>query len=274
MGRFFNNHPERPRSGCGRDMIGEITPLLITCNEMPNIGRVLDRLSWAKQIVVIDSGSTDGTLEVLQEDSRVRVIHREFDSFATQCNFGLDQVESEWVLSLDADYVLTDELVEELRGLDERDEVQGYEAAFRYCIYGTRLRASLYPPRTVLYRRRSARYGDEGHGHRVRIEGTVEKLRGRILHDDRKPLSRWIDSQKRYAEVEARHLLAADSSKLLLQDRLRRWIWPSVPLVFLYTLVWKRCLFDGWPGWFYSLQRVYAEVLLSLRLLDLKLKRQ
>ena len=255
-------------------MIETITPLLITFNEERNIVRTLAKLEWASQIVVIDSGSTDRTLEILADNPKVMVVHREFDSFAGQCNFGLTQVDTDWVLSLDADYVLTDELVEELIGLRDGDGVNGFEAAFTYCVYGRPLRGSLYPARTVLYRRTAARYEDEGHGHRVRIDGLVKKLGGEILHDDRKSLQRWFKSQLAYAIIEAHHIQGTDSAELPLQDRLRKYIWPSVPAVVFYTLVWKRCLLDGWRGWFYVLQRVYAEVLLALHLLEHKLSQR
>ena len=67
-----------------------VTPLLITFNEIQNIGRMLAKLDWARRIVVIDSGSTDGTLGILAKDPRIEVVHRPFDSFAEQCNFRAD----------------------------------------------------------------------------------------------------------------------------------------------------------------------------------------
>ena len=88
-----------------------ITPLLITFNEAPNIARTLDKLGWARRIVVVDSGSSDGTLEILARYPQVALFTRAFDSFADQCNFGLAQVQTEWALSLDADYELSDRLV-------------------------------------------------------------------------------------------------------------------------------------------------------------------
>ena len=98
-------------------MLDDITPLVITYNEAPNIARTLDRLLWARRIVVIDSGSTDETLEIVRSYPQAEVIHRSFDDFASQCNFGIAQVATAWVLSLDADYELSDALVTELRNL-------------------------------------------------------------------------------------------------------------------------------------------------------------
>jgi len=85
-------------------MIDAITPLVITLDEAPNIARTLDKLTWARRIVVVDSGSVDGTIEILKRYPQVDRFDRTFDSFAEQCNFGLAQVQTEWVLSLDADY--------------------------------------------------------------------------------------------------------------------------------------------------------------------------
>ena len=113
-----------------------ITPLLITFNEAPNIARTLDKLGWARRIVVVDSGSSDGTLEILARYPQVALFTRAFDNFADQCNFGLAQVQTEWVLSLDADYELSQELVDELRALKPHEHTTGYRARFIYRIYG------------------------------------------------------------------------------------------------------------------------------------------
>lgn len=258
-------------------LVSEITPIILSFNEGPNIERTLSALSWAKQVVLLDSGSSDNTVQIAaQSHPNVRVITRPFDSFAGQCNFGLGQVTTEWVLSLDADYILSPELSGEIPGLNPGPDVAGYAVDFRYAIYGRSLRASVYPPRTVLYRKDKARYRDEGHGHRVVIDGQVEKLAGKIFHDDRKPLSHWIQAQDRYAILEARHLLETGNRKpeagdvapsLSIQDRLRRRIFFAAPAMFLYLLFGKGLILDGWPGWMYVAQRTVAELLLSMRLL-------
>ena len=252
----------------------DVTPLLITFNEIENIARTVGRLSWAKRIVVVDSGSTDGTLEFLAKDPRIEVHHRAFDSFAPQCNFGLSLIRTGWVLSLDADYELSDEFNAELERLQPRVEDAGFRAQFVYRIYGRPLRGTLYPPRTVLYRVEGARYENEGHGHRVRIPGRVSALDGAIFHDDRKPLARWLNSQLKYAAIEAAHLLKAQPAELSFADRMRRRGWPAPFLVVAYVLFVKRALLDGRAGWFYAFQRLSAEVLLALEILDRRLSGQ
>ncbi|MBG87093.1 MAG: glycosyl transferase [Verrucomicrobiales bacterium] len=249
--------------------LDEITPMLLTYNEEPNLGRALEKLKWAKQILVLDSFSTDKTKEIAKSCPQVKWVQRKFDSFAGQCNFGLKQIESEWVLSMDCDYIVRDELVEELKGL--RVEVaHGFRASFVYCIWGHPLRATLYPPRTVLYRREKAKYQDEGHGHRVDVDGRIGELRGKIEHDDRKSLDRWFASQNKYMIIESKNLLSTPMNELKLQDRLRRRIIVAPWLVFFYTLIWQRLILDGWPGWYYVFQRVLAETMLALRLAEAK----
>lgn len=253
-------------------MRDKITPMVITYDEAPNIGRVLDKLAWAQRIVVIDSGSKDGTLDILRAYPQVELIHRRFVDFASQCNFGLTQVATPWVLSLDADYELSDELAAELGKLTPSDAIAGYRARFVYRIFGHPLRGTLYPPRCVLYRKERAAYHNEGHGHRVAIDGAIENLAGVIYHDDRKPLARWISSQQRYARDEANYLFETPRDKLSRNDKIRLMGGPAPILVLLYTLFVKRCILDGWPGWHYALQRMAAETLIALEIMDRKLQ--
>jgi hypothetical protein len=150
--------------------------------------------------------------------------------------------------------------------------VRGFCARFVYRIFGRALRASLYPKRAVLYRKSSASYVDEGHTQRVRIDGKTLNLIHPIYHDDRKPITRWFGSQARYASLEANRLLSRDRSSLGSADRIRLLIVLAPVIVFFYVLLFKRCLLDGWPGWYYALQRVCAEAMLSIELLDRRLR--
>jgi glycosyltransferase involved in cell wall biosynthesis len=253
-------------------VLDQITPLIITYNEAPNIGRTLDRLRWASRIVVIDSGSTDGTVEMLKRHPQIDVIDHPFTDFAGQCNFGLSQVQTQWVLSLDADYELSEALVDELTSLRPGDGIAGYSARFVYRIGGRPLRGSLYPPRTVLYRKSGASYRQEGHGHRVSVAGRVQQLREVVFHDDRKPLSRWVESQRRYARAEAEYLWSRSPRLLTRTDRVRRMGWPAPLAIVFYTLFIKGCLLSGRDGWYYTLQRLVAEALIALEINDRRLR--
>lgn len=251
-------------------MLDQITPLILTYNEAPNIARALASLSWAKDIVVVDSFSDDDTLEIASSFPRVRIVQRAFDSHRNQWEFGLRKtaIATPWVLALDADYVLSDELIAELDNLQPSRETAGYRANFVYCIKGTRLNSGIYPPVTVLYRREAASYIQDGHTQRVTLEGAVELLRSPIFHDDRKSLKRWFNSQTRYTELEAQKLLAADSNTLGFADRMRRWRFVMPPAMLIYCLIVRGGILDGWPGFYYAFQRALAELMLSLHLIE------
>lgn len=255
-------------------MRDQITPLILTYNEEPNLGRTLERLAWAKEIVLVDSFSTDQTLAIAGAFPQVRIVQRKFDSFAGQCNFGLQQIKTDWALSLDADYVLTPEIVDEIKALPEPTDANGFSAGFRFCVYGRPLRKCLYPARTVLYRRNCAHYHDDGHGHRVQVNGIVKPLKALIDHDDRKSLTHWLWAQDRYAILEVAKLQAAKPGELGLPDRLRKKIVVAPVLVFFYTLFVQGLILDGWAGWFYVWQRTLAEMILSLRLTEQLLLRR
>jgi glycosyltransferase involved in cell wall biosynthesis len=250
--------------------LSSITPLILTWNEEPNLRRCLDELGWAETIIVIDSGSTDGTLGICAEFPNVKVFHRGFDNHTNQWNFGLDQVVTPWVLSLDADYRLNEEFVRELGQLDVSTPEVAWFASFRFLVFGRPLRGSLYPPRAILFKRGHCRYVADGHTQMLAIDGFSGSLRTLVAHDDRKPLSRWFDSQIKYARLEAEKL-EAEGEATGLPDRLRKMIWPAAPAAFFYSLIARRVILDGWPGWFYTLQRTYAELVLSLILLERRL---
>ncbi|MGE0153707.1 MAG: glycosyltransferase family 2 protein [Reyranellaceae bacterium] len=256
--------------------LADITPLILTCDEGANIGRTLQGLAWARRIVVVDSGSTDDTLEIVGRDPRAQVFQRRFDSHAAQWNFGLQGtgIDSEWVLALDADYGVDDAFVAELRALAPDSQTAGYRAAFAYCIDGAPLRASLYPPVTVLFRRAAGRYVQDGHTQRLEVSGAVAALSAKLRHDDRKPLQHWLRSQARYMALEADKLRARPWSALDTIDRLRRLRIVAPPAVFFYCLLGKGLIFDGRAGLFYALQRATAEMVLSLTLLRGDLQRR
>lgn len=245
--------------------MNDITGVILTFNEAPNIARTLACLSWLRQVVVVDSGSTDRTVAIAEEFPNVRVVHRAFTTHAEQWQHAIAAtgITTEWVLALDADYVVTDSLRREIEALEPAAGVAGYSAAFVYCVDGRPLRGAAYPPVTVLFRRARGRYEQDGHTQRVRIDGDVRALAARVHHDDRKSLNHWLGAQARYMALESEKLGRADAS-LSLVDHLRRWIVIAPPAMFLYCYVLRGGMLDGKAGLYYALQRAASELILSL----------
>src|ERR1043166_7774392 len=200
----------------------EITAVILTFNEAPNIERTLEKLTWLRQIVIVDSFSTDETLQLVKPFPNVRVVQRKFDNHTAQWNFAIAQCATDWVLTFDADYVASDQLINELRLWRPADDIDACFARFRYCIYGKPLTASLYPPRAVLFRRHRCYYEQHGHTQLLRVNGKAGWLAGKIEHDDRKSLDRWVAAQITYSALEATHLNETAIAELNWPDRIRK----------------------------------------------------
>lgn len=253
-------------------MLDAITPVILTFNEAPNIARTLQALFWAEDIVVVDSGSTDDTLSILAGHPHVRVFSRPFDTHSAQWDFATTAtgIRTPWILRLDADYLVTPKLVEELRNLDADSGYSAYRISFDYAVFGRKLPGSAYPPNTVLLRNGSFSVVDHGHTEKWVVGGTIGTLRARIVHDDRKSLGTWLRAQDRYMQREHERLVASAGGGV--RDWLRRHP-PLMPLAMMvYCLVGRGLLFAGPAGLHYTLQRVLAESALSLRILESRLR--
>ena len=246
-------------------MHDRIVPLILTLNEEPNLGRVLSKLTWARSVVVLDSYSNDSTQAIANEFPNVLFRQRVFDVLANQWNAGLESAarRGEWVLALDADYVLSDELIDELGSLRPDTDVAGYEAHFVYCVDGVPLKASLYPPHTVLFRARLAHFVQDGHAQRLTLKNAVRPLVHPIFHDDRKSWSRWYSNQQGYACLEAEKIKKWSWFALPISGKVRRLPLVSVVVSPVYLLFYKGLWRDGRRGLKYIWQRLVAEWLIQ-----------
>lgn len=244
--------------------IAQITPVILTWNEAANIDRVLSRLQPFARVVIVDSGSEDETRALAEAHDNVAWFERPFDQHARQWQYAVDEtgIDTDWVLVMDADYVLTDAFVDGLSSMRLTDGC-AWLASFEYCIDGQALRASLYPDRIVLIQRERCRFIQDGHTQRIDWQGATQLLAGRIQHDDRKSEARWLLNQTRYAALEAERILSTPFWQRRLSNRLR-----SIPglmpiLVPLVLLFGKGLILDGRAGRAYVAQRRQAERLIQ-----------
>ena len=256
-------------------MLARITPVILTYNEAANIGRTLERLTWAKQVVVVDRLSTDDTVAIAGRFPNVRVVERAFDNHARQWRFATEEtaIASDWILRLDADYRMEAPLREEIAALSPAPDIAAYRISFTYCMDGRPLRASLYPTLPVLFRRGRGSFVQDGHTEKLSIDGPTAALSNRLKHDDRKTTERWLRNQSRYQAAEAEKLMSRPWSELSWADRLRctRVLGPLA--VAVHCLFVKGLLFDGRAGLLYTAQRVTADIILSMHLLRRDLAR-
>ena len=190
-----------------------ISVLILTLNEAQNLPRCLESVAWSDDVLVVDSFSTDRTVE-LARSRGARVLQNRFEDFARQRNFGLREgkLKHDWVLHLDADEVVTPELQAELQALANRAEHDAYRVASKMMFQGRWLkRSGMYPSYQVRFGRRDRlKFQQVGHGQRESLAtGSVGTLREPLLHHSfSKGLADWIERHNRYSTAEAAHFLA------------------------------------------------------------------
>ena len=163
----------------------KISAIVITFNEEENIGDALRSLKWADEIIVVDSESTDRTVEIARRFTD-KVIIRSWPGYSAQKNFAHTQAAHDWIFSLDADERVSDELAGEIETLKHKTEpeVAGYEMPRLTNYMGRWIKHSGWYPdyKLRLYDRRNAEWvGDYVH-ESVKVDGATKKLRGDILH--------------------------------------------------------------------------------------------
>lgn len=242
--------------------------LILTKNEEPNIKRVLEKLTWLEKVLVLDSYSTDATLDIVKSFPNTVIVQRPFDSFASQCNYGLSLMDSKWILSLDADYVLTDEFIAETKEFVNRTDKVAYLTKFKFLVFGEALSKDNTTPRPVLFLKAAGEYYDDGHAHRLTIIGEKGEYKSAILHDDRKSLSRWFSNQDGYSIKEAKKLMSVSNEPLPVSGKIRKTKILAPFVVFFYSLFVQGLIFNGWRGWHYTLQRTMVEIMMALRLIE------
>ncbi len=216
---------------------------IITRNAASQLERCLASVAFAEEVVVVDSGSTDGTVE-LAERHGARVVRKEWLGFGAQKQFAVDAASHDWVLCLDADESLSPELREAI--VEELKTPRGlvYAVARRNRFLGRWLKhGEGYPDWNVrLFHREHARWGSEAVHEKVVAGSPVLRLRGDLLHDSAETLEKYLDKQNRYTSLQAESLRAAgrraNAFQLVLSPALR----------FIKFYLWRLGFLDGVPG--------------------------
>ena len=258
--------------------------LVLTLNEELQIEGCLRSLARARAIAVIDSGSTDRTLELVASFPKTRVVRRPFVNFSDQRNHGLDDCfqPGEWVFHLDADERLTPELTSEIERLVPAEAEVAFNVASRTFLKGKLvLRASGYPVlQTRLTRAGRFRFEEIGHGQKAPARfGPLPRLTHPYDHHPfEKGDAAWRARHERYAEREVEDLLSMRrrwSVREVFADPIARRQWlnhATARLPFRPELVWTYLMFlrggalDGPAGWEYCRLRWVYEGLVRARL--------
>jgi glycosyltransferase involved in cell wall biosynthesis len=223
-----------------------LSATVICKDEAEKIRGCLKSLRFCDEIVVVDSGSTDGTLEICRELAD-RVIERGWPGYVAQQNYARSQAWGEWVLSIDADERVSPELARAIGGaLAGSPSVDGFRITRHVHYLGRWIdHSGWYPERRVrLFRRERGRWEGIDPHYDVVVEGAVADLPGEILHYTYDDIEDHVRTLNRFSSILAREH----------RSRGRRFSWVSLllrpPLEFFKKYVLKRGVQDGAPGFF------------------------
>lgn len=186
-----------------------ISVLVITYNEEDRIAACLEAVKWADEIVLVDSFSTDRTVEIARNYTD-RILEQQWLGFAGQRNWGIAQCQGDWILILDADEQVLPELAEEIRQLLKAKSSlsDGYYIKRRYYFLGKWMhQAGTYPGAALrLFRKGHGRYSDRLVGEYLEVDGAVSTLTHDLLHDTCRSMVHCIQKNSFYSKLAAEEL--------------------------------------------------------------------
>lgn len=270
-----------------------ISILILTLDEEANIAACLESVSWSDDVVVLDSGSTDRTLEIARSLG-ARVIERPFDTYAGQRNFGLQQVQyrNAWLLMLDADERVPADLRDEMLAAvaDPDQSIALWRMRRKDHLLGRWIRGSSgYPTWFGRLARVGRVWVERPINEEYHADGATRELSGHLHHFPfNKGLSAWVAKHDRYSTMEAelrlngvqlgwrfRDLLATDA--IVRRRALKAFLYrfPGRPLVvFVGLYLLRGGIWEGRAGLTFSLLRAWYEYMIDCKCIEIQRRRQ
>jgi glycosyltransferase involved in cell wall biosynthesis len=275
-----------------------LTVIILTFNEEVNIKHsVTNVINWAKDVFVLDSGSTDKTIEIAKELG-AKVFYRKFDTYAKQRNYAIKElpIETEWILFLDADEYLTEELKKEIEDVLLNTDKDGFYLKRRFYFMGRWIKhGGYYPVKLLRLFKKDKGKVERDINEQFIVNGKVGELQYDFIDENHKGIADWIDKHNRYSSFEAQELLNYElRQKLNQKDNyanlfgtspqrkrwIREYIWnPLLPplirpfLYFFYRYFYRFGFLDGKEGLMFFLLHSFCMVLpTSVKYYELKRK--
>ena len=230
-----------------------ISAVIITHNEERNIRRTLSRLYWCDEIVVVDSYSTDDTISICREFG-CRIFFKTFEGYGPQKRYAVSLAKNDWVLSLDADEVLSPELIGEIQDtFQSRPAYSGYALPMNLVFLGREFHHGKESRRYFLrlFRKSRGNFNKSRVHERIVLNGTVGKFKNTLKHYSYDSLAHWLTKMDRYTTLGAQEALRRGKNKSGLQLAF------ALPYYFLRYYFLERNFLNGLEGFYWSVFNSY-----------------
>ncbi len=241
-----------------------LTVIIVARNERLNIRDCVRSASFADEVIVLDSGSTDSTAELAHE-AGARVVVTDWPGYGPQQNRGIDLARGDWVFSLDADERIDSELAAAIRAAIASEQHSGYDVPRRSLFITRFLRHSgWWPDRTRrLVRRGKGRFSTHEIHANLEIDGSVGHLQPPLIHYSYRDLTSVLDKMNRYSSGSARDL-AASGKRGSLTSAIAHGLW-----AFIRTYIFRLGVLDGAEGFMVAVVNAETSYYKHLKLAEL-----
>jgi glycosyltransferase involved in cell wall biosynthesis len=246
--------------------VPRVTVTIITLNEAEHIAAAIDSASWADEVILVDSGSTDETVSIARGKA-VRIETRPWTGYVYQKTFAAGLASNDWILSLDADERITPALATEVRSLlSTEPQYRGYRIPRVTHHLGRWLRTTDFYPdfQTRVYDRRAARWKGQHVHESVTVDGMTGRLTHELEHYSYRDLRDHLDRINHYTTLAARQMHEAGRRAGPLE------LLAHPPAAFLRNYVLRRGFLDGTVGLTLSIVNAYAVFLKFAKLWELQ----
>jgi len=226
--------------------MGRISAVLIVSNEEKNLESCLKALEWTDEIVVVDGHSTDRT-EAIARQFTSKVYKREFDNFSEQKNYAIAQSSGEWILSVDADEIVSPELERSIRDVVSNDSDQdGFYVTRNNINFGKSLRFGGQGSEKILrlFKRNKGRFVQPIH-ETIKVRGPVGNLTGDLKHESAQSVSDYLNKLELYTDFEADWMFRKRIRPTIMDLSLK----PLFRFIYYYFL--RFGFLDGYEGFLF-----------------------
>ena len=225
--------------------MSNVTVVILTKNEEKNIEDAIENAKLvSEKVLIVDSGSTDNTVELARENG-AKVVFREWDDdFSAQRNYALENIDTRWVVYLDADEQLNEQLISEIKKVIEADSVAMYRFIRRNSAFGKDFRYGVLGPDSVirLFPKDKVRWQDKVHERPVG-DLPVITLKGYMKHYTYRTFEQYIQKMNQYSSIGAQNYYDKHKKVSVIGDFVFR---PGFAFFKMYVL--KKGFLEGWLG--------------------------